>query len=363
MLVTALTGCSSSDDTMDETPVFNGPKNRIFIGGMNKYYALDSQSGQLKWSFLVDSGTFQYSTAFYQDNVLYVGCTDSYIYALNAENGNLLWKFKTNGPIESSVFVSGTTVFVGSDDDSFYALNAATGELKWKYATGFNVSSSPIVSGETVYFGSDDGYLYALAQSTGTLKWKYYAGNIFNSSSPAIVQNSLYIGNRDGNIYNIHKDTGELIWKKQLGSSLEHSSPTVLDGYLYISDKYSLHKLEASTGNPVWQSSHPGNYSSSPYVNENAVYTSSSSGNIVASDKQSGTVKWQKTIYSNSAEPVTADAKVYIGGGGSNFIYAFSEKDGTEVWKYPVNSIVTSAPVILNKDGKLFYPSKSGGRN
>ena len=69
-------GCSSSDDISETSPI---TKNIMFIGGMNKYYAIDSEKGQLKWSFSVTNGTFAYSTAFLSNNVLYVGCTDQYL--------------------------------------------------------------------------------------------------------------------------------------------------------------------------------------------------------------------------------------------------------------------------------------------
>ena len=53
-------------------------------------------------------------------------------------------------------------VYVGSGDSYLYAVDAASGELLWRYETGDNVGSSPAVVDGVVYFGSDDGYLYAV---------------------------------------------------------------------------------------------------------------------------------------------------------------------------------------------------------
>lgn len=339
------------------------PKNTMFIGGIRNYFALDSQKGSLKWSFQVPSGDFTYSTAFFHNNVLYVGCTDHYLYALNASNGRFLWKYKTNLGIESGVYVSDDTVYFGSGDDDFYALDATTGNLKWKFSTGFNVSSSPNVSGDTVYFASDDGNIYALDKRNGNFKWKYFANNIFERSGCSIVGNDLYVGNRNGNIYKINKNSGELIWKKLLGSSGEHSSPTISGGYLYTTDESDLYKIETSTGNIIWQKYNVKKYSSSPYVNEKYITVNSSSGDLTVINKSTGNIIWQKTIYSNSAEPISVNSFVYSGGGGTNNIYCYSEDDGKEIWKYPINSIDTSAPVIINNEGKLFYPSKSGAKD
>ena len=58
---------------------------------------------------------------------------------------------------------SNDIVYVGCSDDKLYAINS-DGTLRWTYPTGGNVTSgitfSP--SEDTVYFGSEDGYLYAI---------------------------------------------------------------------------------------------------------------------------------------------------------------------------------------------------------
>lgn len=340
---------------------YKTPKNTMFIGGINYYYALDTQTGSTKWYFPAN-GSFQYSTAFFKNNVLYVGCTDNHLYALNASTGKLLWKYKTGAGIESSVFVDNDVVFFGSDDDNFYALDAISGSLKWKYKTGHNVSSSPKVSQDVVYFGSDDYYFYALNKEDGSVKWKYYAGNLFNGSGCAIVNNSLFVGNRNGNIYNLNKLSGEVIWKKNYGSSGEYSSPTISEGSLYQTDRNYLYKIDINSGNIIWQTYNPNSYYSSPYVSANSVVVNSNAGNLLVLDKSTGSIKWEKTINANGAEPILVNSTIFTGGGGSRFIYAFSE-NGNEVWRSSVVSISTSAPVIIDKNGGIFYPSNSGGRD
>jgi outer membrane protein assembly factor BamB len=57
-------------------------------------------------------------------------------------------------------------VFVGANDDYIYALNAQNGALIWKYQTGGQVQSSPAVAYGTVYIGSNDNYLYAFSVTT-----------------------------------------------------------------------------------------------------------------------------------------------------------------------------------------------------
>ena len=46
-----------------------------------------------------------------------------------------------------------------------YALDAADGSVRWRFQTADDVSSSPAVVDGVVYIGSGDSYLYALDAS------------------------------------------------------------------------------------------------------------------------------------------------------------------------------------------------------
>jgi outer membrane protein assembly factor BamB len=75
-----------------------------------------------------------------------------------------LWKFSTGGQMGSPTVIGGV-VYVGSYDNKIYAFNAKNGAVIWKYTTGGRVVSCPAVAGGVVYVGSDDSYLYALGQN------------------------------------------------------------------------------------------------------------------------------------------------------------------------------------------------------
>src|SRR3990172_6033185 len=83
-----------------------------------------------------------------------------------------VWKFKTQGMVQSSPTVDKGVVYFGSCDDSLYALDINTGLEKWRFATERYVFSSPAVFNGAVYFGSNDGHLYALDINTGVEKWR-----------------------------------------------------------------------------------------------------------------------------------------------------------------------------------------------
>ncbi len=95
------------------------------------------------WKYATD-GVVE-SSAAVVSGVLYVGSFDNNIYALNATNGNKLWNYTTGGAVFSSPAVVNGVVYIGSFDNNIYALNATNGNKLWNYTTGGNVESSPAV--------------------------------------------------------------------------------------------------------------------------------------------------------------------------------------------------------------------------
>ncbi len=61
----------------------------------------------------------------------------------------------------SAPAVSGNTLYVGKEDGYFYALDAETGKTLWRYRIGVPIKSSPVVTGNAVYVGACDGNVYA----------------------------------------------------------------------------------------------------------------------------------------------------------------------------------------------------------
>ena len=61
-----------------------------------------------------------------------------------------------------SIVYVGPIVYVGSDDDYLYALEVSTGDLVWRYKAGGDVNSSAAIAGGVVYVGSRNSYVYAI---------------------------------------------------------------------------------------------------------------------------------------------------------------------------------------------------------
>ncbi|MCK4669769.1 MAG: right-handed parallel beta-helix repeat-containing protein [Nanoarchaeota archaeon] len=127
--------------------------------------------------------------------IFYIGGGDGNIYAYNATNLEVEWKYDTgsrNTYMLATPALHDGTIFAGGATNKIYALDAKTGELKWDYSTGNDVYSSPVVADGKIVFGSLDNKTYVLNETDGSLIWSYdHGGQVFGS--PALVDGILYM--------------------------------------------------------------------------------------------------------------------------------------------------------------------------
>ena len=166
----------------------------IECSGGNISAILDSRgntSPTVLWMFHTSAAV--YSTPAISVSTVFIGCDDSYLYALNATNGTLLWKFKTSSSIwQASPALYRNMVFIGSSDNTLYALSVDTGEVLWTHSSNGNLGhSSPVIGGDgsiylTTYSSAyvSVGSLISLHSQTGALHWSKNLDG--DASGPAI---------------------------------------------------------------------------------------------------------------------------------------------------------------------------------
>jgi outer membrane protein assembly factor BamB len=107
----------------------------LYVGGFDrKLHAIDAANGAGIWQFTANAG-FHTNPLVVGDKI-YAGNRDGYLYAIYAQGspaaGELAWKFQTDGPILFSAAYQDGVIYFPSNDSYVYALNAETGALIWK---------------------------------------------------------------------------------------------------------------------------------------------------------------------------------------------------------------------------------------
>jgi outer membrane protein assembly factor BamB len=150
--------------------------NIVYVVSENgNVFALSSNDGKIIWQMYAGSGTDHTDTSPAVANGIVYICARNGNYAFNASNGSQIWFFtspysprQTTGYMYSSPAVAGNIAYFGSVDSYIFAANASNGNIIWTYRTGGFLFASPAIADGNLYIGSYDGYIYALG-GTDTL--------------------------------------------------------------------------------------------------------------------------------------------------------------------------------------------------
>jgi serine/threonine-protein kinase len=153
------------------------------------------------------------------------------VYALNAADGTLAWKFKTPyGLLFAGAVVSDGMVYVNAVS-GLYALDAATGQVVWADSTILGEDASPAIADGIVYDPTNLGVI-AYDAKTGHRVWQNSISVL--SCDPTVANGVLYVSSYDGNLYAISASTGSVLWSYKLGITNYLSHPTVANGIVYV---------------------------------------------------------------------------------------------------------------------------------
>ena len=165
----------------------------VYVGSNDhNLYAVDAITGGLRWKYTTDGRAVGSPAVAY--GMVYVGAND-YIYAIDANYGWLYWKSTTGNQYNSysPATVANGFVYVGAQSPmGVYALNAFNGALVWKYDINAFYAESPVVANGVVYAAGEDDHFYALEAYTGSLLWTNQS-----ITSPIVVNGVLYVAAYD----------------------------------------------------------------------------------------------------------------------------------------------------------------------
>ena len=107
-------------------------------------------------------------TATLHRDALFTADADGRVYALNRENGDVIWRADTDLALSGGPTVEGDQVLVGSRDAELVALSRADGSELWRTTVSSEVVAPPASNGETVIVRTVDGRVAALSAGDGS---------------------------------------------------------------------------------------------------------------------------------------------------------------------------------------------------
>jgi outer membrane protein assembly factor BamB len=347
-----------------EAPAFNPPivkAGTIYFGSPDgNFYALDIQSGYMRWVFKTE-GVVN-SIPFADEELVYFGSNDGRVYAVSLEDGKQAWSFQTESTVQSVVLRYGDTIVFTSDGGSTYFLSPE-GELSHRlpnpvwhydafqlYENVMYFAPGPPSNPRSLGAFDMDQQAYLWILNTAALRATWYSFPALKGKYLHLATSALRGQYWELNYYAYDRVTGELIWKVRDESYFGEG----VDEDIRARFRKNLRLLDYMA----------------PSLWKNLVIYTSGDAVVRAYHERDGSPVWRVVFdHPTSSAPTVAGNRVYLGVRGDDTspvgqkprLVCLAARNGRMLWEMELEGSLLSAPVVAGKwlifgtDKHLFY--------
>ena len=330
------------------------------VGGELKI--LNSQFADRGLSVSV-SGEIKSESSISSDTVMYIASTNRDINVFS-KRGAPLWSTPLGGDLFATPTIDPirNRVYVGVSNGNLFALNRDNGAVVWTYLLDSPVNDPPVVfkdnylivftvNGQGYFFNLDgninDGELRPIAQ-LGTQSGI--------KSAPAVDRDGfVYVAQEGGQVAKLYLNIenpseSQVIWQNQYASSFETSPVVGYDGTIYVGGLDStMYAIDHTDGFTKWRFKVDGAITTTPTINQfGSIYFGDETGKIYAIDEFGNEIYTYSYSSQQDAEAVISigNATAYIDG---NFVFATA--DGTlnkinDLWRYETQAKMVNSVIV-----------------
>ncbi len=198
----------------------NNKKNLIVADNIAKYYMLDLENGDLKWS-MISSAPFNSQIKIFENKFLIIDFSNT-LRCFSIKDGKEIWNIKTDRSLARSqkrlsMVIINRNVYFNNSVGDISAVDIDKGELLWQlptqssliYESAFSLETSDIIADKnTLFFSNNKNQIFSLDILSGSFNWE----NKINSNiTPTLVDNYLFSISIEGFLIIIEKDSGNII--------------------------------------------------------------------------------------------------------------------------------------------------------
>jgi outer membrane protein assembly factor BamB len=279
--------------------------------------------GELEWSTaLVPSTRGTHATPAIVGDLIFTTGYDGAVYAIDARDGDILWRSKVADAIGSSPVYYEGIVYIATEfytpSGGMVALDATTGAIIWEdnRMTNHAHSQTAIDPGnQTFAAGCNDGHLYVWDLDSRAFRGTFETGNAIKGPI-CMHEGTAIFGSWDGNVYAVDTDSLEEIWRYEIndlimaGASVHPPSGTVVIG----SHDGNVYGLDRQTGRRRWDFKTGGWVVGSPTIVGDTVLAGSYADVLYALHVEDGDLRWRFDDPDGwvTGTPVVHDETIYV---------------------------------------------------
>lgn len=301
------------------------------------------------WSYNAESG-FPKNSLAVSDGVLFAGCLNGSVQAVNLKNGSGIGKASTkskscysNPLIKKNIIV---LTFGDGEENFITGYDFKKGVFKWKTTT-VRIMSSPVIKNESVYYADTKGGIYSINAETGEQKRIYKNGNPY-FTSPVLCGGLIVMGDTKGVLTAVDISGENLSWSFKTGGGI-YSDVSVWNNFCFFGSDDGFFYCLDSAGRLVWEKNLSTKFlSSCTFFNDNVI-TAGVNGKICSMNMAAGDITWEMQAGGAfSASPVLNNDKIFIGSFDMHF-YCIDASNGNVLWKYNLEDRIRTTAVIWKK--------------
>ncbi len=294
---------------------------------------------------------------------LYAASWDGYLYALDSQ-GSLLWKKSVEAEIDASPVAAEGLLFLQNWQRQVFALNAVDGSVRWQ----FSYPESPaddhrqgalLPVGELVLLPAWGGTLYALEVSSGKVRWQM-DGYLPLRAAPAWDGEQLYLSAGNGTFAAISLN-GKELWSHKLSAPVLTSASITPDGPVVVARDGQISAF-STDGHLRWQRElAEASYYSGPLYHQGMIYLATAAGQLRKLDAVTGELIWQLSdLGAFYGSPLLVGQRLFIGNNRGQ-LYVVNIDSAEILATYQVGRDIQSTPVMFadqlvfgSRDGNLY---------
>lgn len=358
-----------SSDTISNYPENREIAQTVYTFSMfpTTIYAFNAVDGKLKWSTRAEEGGSSGSVLATSNVVTYIG-EANVLMALDT-NGVQQWKLNLGKRSANSPIIADKGLLFVENDEFIYAINALDGVVKWKFSKTWiqNCTNNRLSVLDGTLYSYECGLVHAIDISTGTHKWDSEEARNFGN---AIFFKTRIFAADDDDLRVFDTETGKLI--NTYFEVLEDNDINIKYGRIYQSTGNVLDSANPNIRLPrvgrTFKYEYP--IMRAPLLGDNLVL-----GTLSISDALTGALYCEPDFQPDTRDRrgwisgatylngilyyPSGDRIAYSGGGGAihySELYAFDVKSKTLKWRTVVNdaTFINQTPSVVTKEGISF---------
>ncbi len=276
---------------------------------------------------------------------IYLSSADCTLYALDMNNGTCLWYYEAGSPLVSAVLVAGDEIYCPGTDGTLHCLSAEDGKVIWKFQGASPIVASPIASGDLILITALDGSMKALSKTDGSVVWIYRCDKGI-VCSPQIVENTVFIGSKDKGLHAVDLAKGWRKWFIESSAPLLASVLASTDSVYCASIDGKIMAVDIETGNQSWVYEATSAFLCRGNLEFTSLNYCTKNGGVFCLDKFKGTLLWRN----DTSGPVlgglcSAGGSLYAAS-RNGVLHSFNIKTGDLNWYSVFECALESAPLV-----------------